>query len=68
MKNIKYMKSQTAPFSYQVFTFTPNIYRMLTFVYNDDDDNVTINTNTDDDDKYMAIALAKPCLSSVLKP
>ena len=38
--------------------FPPNVYRMLTFVYDDDEDNATADTNTDHDDMYPVIALA----------
>ena len=66
MKDMKQMKSQTALLFCQMHIFPiksclPKIFRMLTFVYVDDDNNTTNETNTGDNDMHIATALAQLC-------
>ena len=42
-----------------MFIFLTKVYRMLTFVFDDDKNNAMANINTDDNDMFIAITLAQ---------
>ena len=60
MEYIKHIKSHRH-YCFSVKRFPPKVYRMSTFVCDDDDDNAVDDTNIDDGEVYIRIAFAQLC-------